>query len=115
MVANASINMGAAVLMTSLDKARAAGIVEDRLIHVWGGASAEEPRDYLVRDQFFQSHPQNAVLEAVMELVRGAGKKFHPPQLFRWFPFLPQIARRTPGCRAASQAAGIGQPAVFRG
>src|ERR1700692_2504851 len=62
MVANPSVNMGGAVLMTSLAKARAAGIAEDSLIHVWGGASAEEPRDYLIRDQFFQSHPQNAVL-----------------------------------------------------
>src|SRR5579864_1231109 len=52
MVANPSVNMGGAVLMTSLAKARSAGIAEDRLIHVWGGASAEEPRDYLERDQF---------------------------------------------------------------
>jgi len=71
MVANPTVNMGAALLMTSLAKARAAGIAEDRLIHVWGGASAEEPRDYLVRDQFFESHPQNAVLNAVLDLVGG--------------------------------------------
>ena len=69
MVANPTVNMGGAVLMTSLAKARAAGVPEDRLVHVWGGASAEEPRDYLIRDQFFQSHPQNAVLKAVMDLV----------------------------------------------
>jgi acetyl-CoA C-acetyltransferase len=52
MVANPTVNMGAALLMTSLAKARAAGIAADRLVHVWGGASAEEPRDYLIRDQF---------------------------------------------------------------
>src|SRR6201995_34924 len=75
-VANPTVNMGAALLMTSLAKARAAGIAEDRLIHVWGGASAEEPRDYLIRDQFFQSHPQNAVLKAVMDLVGGDGHAF---------------------------------------
>src|SRR6202048_3308058 len=62
MVANPTVNMGAALLMTSLAKARAAGIPEDRLVHVWGGASAEEPRDYLVRDQFFESQPTNALL-----------------------------------------------------
>src|SRR3954465_8596465 len=38
MVANPTVNMGAAVLITSLAKARAAGIAEDRLVHVWGGA-----------------------------------------------------------------------------
>src|ERR1700760_3675450 len=55
MVANPTVNMGGAVLLTSLAKARAAGIAEDRLVYSLGGAAAEEPRDYLVRDQFFES------------------------------------------------------------
>src|ERR1700676_564340 len=38
MVANPTVNMGAALLMTSLAKARAAGIAEDSLIHVWSAA-----------------------------------------------------------------------------
>src|SRR3979411_3303943 len=97
MVANPTVNMGAAVLMTSLAKARAAGIAQDRLIHVWGGASAEEPRDYLVRDQFYESHPQNAVLKAVMDLVEGDGKKFDHIELSSGFPCVPKMARRTLG------------------
>src|SRR5256714_5552875 len=44
MVANPTVNMGAAVPITRLAQARAAGIAEDRLIYVWGGASAEEQR-----------------------------------------------------------------------
>lgn len=97
MVANPTVNMGAAILMTSLAKARAAGIAEDRLIHVWGGASAEEPRDYLIRDQFFQSHPQNAVLKAVLDLVGGDGKAFDAIELYSCFPCVPKMARRTLG------------------
>src|SRR4051812_3402012 len=68
MVANPTVNMGGAVLMASLARARAAGIPEDRLVYALGGAAAEEPRDYLIRDQFFESHPQNAVLKAIMNL-----------------------------------------------
>src|SRR5438105_6146179 len=71
MVANPSVNMGAAVLLTSLDRARTAGLAEERLVHPLGGAFAEEPRDYLIRDQFYESHPQNAVLKAVRELAGG--------------------------------------------
>src|ERR1700688_277617 len=97
MVANPTVNMGAAVLMTSLAKARAAGIPEDRLVHVWGGASAEEPRDYLIRDQFFESHPQNAVLKAIMDLVGGGGKAFDAIELYSCFPCVPKMARRTLG------------------
>ncbi len=97
MVANPTVNMGGAILMTSLAKARAAGVPEDRLIYPWGGASAEEPRDYLVRDQFYESHPQNAVLKAVMDLVEGDGKKFDAIELYSCFPCVPKMARRTLG------------------
>jgi acetyl-CoA C-acetyltransferase len=97
MVANPTVNMGGAVLMTSLAKARAAGVAEDRLVHVWGGASAEEPRDYLIRDQFFESHPQNAVLKAVMDLVGGDGRVFDAIELYSCFPCVPKMARRTLG------------------
>src|ERR1700694_5294168 len=97
MVANPTVNMGAAVLMTSLAKARAAGITEDRLVHVWGGASAEEPRDYLIRDQFFESHPQNAVLKAILDLVGGDGRAFDAIELYSCFPCVPKMARRTLG------------------
>ncbi|MEA2881656.1 MAG: acetyl-CoA C-acetyltransferase [Bradyrhizobium sp.] len=97
MVANPTVNMGGAVLMTSLARARAAGIPDHRLIHIHGGASAEEPRDYLIRDQFYQSHPQNAVLEAVLDMVGGDGKVFDAIELYSCFPVVPKMARRTLG------------------
>ena len=97
MVANPMVNMGAALLMTSLARARAAGISEDRLIYPLGGASAEEPRDYLLRDQFYESHPQNAVLRAVMDLAGGDGKAFDAIELYSCFPCVPKMARRTLG------------------
>jgi acetyl-CoA C-acetyltransferase len=103
MVANPTVNMGAAVLMTSLARARAAGIAEDRLVHIWGGASAEEPRDYLARSQFFESHPQNAVLKAVMDLVGGDGRSFDAIELYSCFPCVPKMARRTLGLGADVQ------------
>jgi acetyl-CoA C-acetyltransferase len=97
MVANPTVNMGAAVLLTSLAKARAAGIAEDKLISPLGGASAEEPRDYLLRDQFYESHPQTAVLQAAMDLVGGDGKTFEAIELYSCFPCVPKMARRTLG------------------
>jgi acetyl-CoA C-acetyltransferase len=103
MVANPTVNMGAAVLLTSRAKARAAGIPEDRLIYPIGGASAEEPRDYLVRDQFHESHPQNAVLRAVIDLAGGDGKAFDAIELYSCFPCVPKMARRTLGLSADVQ------------
>jgi acetyl-CoA C-acetyltransferase len=101
MVANPSVNMGGAILMTSLAKARAAGIAEDRVIHIHGGASAEDPRDYLVRDQFFESHAQNAVLKAAMEIADGGA--FDAIELYSCFPCVPKMARRTLGLGAGVQ------------
>jgi acetyl-CoA C-acetyltransferase len=97
MVANPTVNMGAALLMTSLAKAREAGVPEDSMIHIWGGASAEEPRDYLIRDQFVESHAQNAVLRAVMDLAGGSGRAFDAIELYSCFPCVPKMARRTLG------------------
>jgi acetyl-CoA C-acetyltransferase len=97
MVANPTVNMGGAVLLTNHAKARAAGVPEDRLVYPLGGASAEEPRDYLLRDQFYESHPQNAVLNAVMDLAGGDGRKFDAIELYSCFPCVPKMARRTLG------------------
>src|SRR5438270_5023422 len=103
MVANPTVNMGAALLMTSLGRARAAGVAEERMVYVHGGASAEEPRDYLIRDQFFESHAQNAVLGAVLELVGGDGRAFDGIELYSCFPVVPKMARRTLGLGADVQ------------
>ena len=103
MVANPTVNMGGAVLLTSLAKAREAGIPEERLVYPLGGASAEEPRDYLIRDQFFESHPQNAVLKAVLDLVGGDGRAFDAIELYSCFPCVPKMARRTLGLDADVQ------------
>jgi acetyl-CoA C-acetyltransferase len=103
MVANPSVNMGGALLLTSLAKARAAGIPEDRLVYPLGGASAEEPPDYLLRDQFYESHPQNAVLKAVMDIAGGDGKNFDAIELYSCFPCVPKMARRTLGLGADVQ------------
>jgi acetyl-CoA C-acetyltransferase len=103
MVANPTVNMGAAILITSLAKARAAGIPENRLVHIWGGASAEEPRDYLLRDRFFESHAQTAVLKAAMALAGGDGSAFDAIELYSCFPCVPKMARRTLGLGADVQ------------
>jgi acetyl-CoA C-acetyltransferase len=103
MVANPMVNMGGAVLLTSLAKARAAGIPEHRLVYPIGGASAEEPRDYLIRDQFYESHPQNAVLNAAMDLAGGDGRAFDAIELYSCFPCVPKMARRTLGLGADVQ------------
>lgn len=97
MVANPLVNQGAALLLTSLARARALGIAEDRCVHLWGGACANEPRDYLQRDQYHESHAQNAVLRAAASIAQAQSTDFAAAELYSCFPCVPKMARRTLG------------------
>jgi acetyl-CoA acetyltransferase len=95
MVANPSVNQGGAVLLTTLAIARAAGVPDDKLIFVHGGAAANEPRDYLQRDTYQASPAQDAVLHAVQAIAGPSG--FDAVELYSCFPCVPKMARRTLG------------------
>jgi hypothetical protein len=97
MVANNTVNQATAILMTTLALARAAGIADDRIIHVHGGAAAAEPMDYLARDQFTHSVAQNAVLAQAMRIAPDG---FDRVELYSCFPTVPKMARRTLGLDA---------------
>lgn len=113
MVANPLVNMGAGVLMTSLGRARELGIAEDRLVFVWGGAAANEPRDYLQRDQFVRSHAQDMVMETVLGQVGGDARAFAMFELYSCFPIVPKMARRTLRLDADAQMTSTGGLSFF--
>lgn len=97
MVANPGVNQSGAVIVASLAAARAAGVPEDRIIHIWGGAAASEPEDYLLRDAYDHSTAQTAALEAAVEIVGGDVGGFDRMELYSCFPVVPKMALRTLG------------------
>ena len=113
MVANPLVNMGAAVLLTSVGDARALGIPEARWVYVWDGAAAREPRDYLQRDQFYRSHAQDLVMETVLEQVGGDAAVFAMLELYSCFPIVPKMARRTLGLVPNAQMTSTGGLSFF--
>ncbi|MDO9706897.1 acetyl-CoA acetyltransferase [Paracraurococcus lichenis] len=96
-VANPMVNQGGAILLTSLARARAAGVPEERMVHLWGGAAAVEPRDYLNRDHYHESHAQNAVLDACARIAEDEGAAFETCELYSCFPCVPKMAARRLG------------------
>jgi acetyl-CoA C-acetyltransferase len=94
-VANPNVNQGAAVILTSLARARAAGLRDDELVFVGAGASAVEPRDWLARDNYRENHAQTAVLDEMLAQVDGDGSRFKALELYSCFPVVPKMARRT--------------------
>ena len=94
MVANMNVNQSAAVLITSLAVARANGVSEEKYVFITGGAGANEPRNFLKRDQFARCHAQDAVLTAMQDM---GGGKLGALELYSCFPCVPKMARRTLG------------------
>lgn len=115
MVANPSVNQAAAVLVTSLAVARAAGVPEEKIIHIWGGASAVEPEDYLHRDSYAHSTAQEATLEKAVELVGGDARRFDLLELYSCFPVVPKMALRTLGLDPAERAPTVAGGLTFFG
>jgi acetyl-CoA C-acetyltransferase len=90
MTANPVVNQGAAVLLASLARARAAGLSEDRLVHLHGAAAAREPDSLPARDGYGRSVAQGAVLRAARALA--GGRAFDLLELYSCFPCVPKLA-----------------------
>jgi acetyl-CoA acetyltransferase len=97
MVANPAVNQGAAVILTTLERARALKIDTSKIIFIWGGASAMEPRDYLTRDQYERSDAQDVVLNSMRELAHANNCEIDATELYSCFPCVPKMTRRVLG------------------
>lgn len=94
MVANASVNMGAAVIVASLALARAMGVPEEQIVYVGPGAAAHEDEDFLKRDSYARSASlETTVLAALERNALTAGELDHV-ELYSCFPCIPKMARR---------------------
>jgi acetyl-CoA C-acetyltransferase len=94
MVANSSVNMGAAFIVTSLAVARAAGIAEDRLVHVGLGAAANEPDDVLAREGYDRSIGLETAITRTLALNGLTSGDLDHVELYSCFPTIPKMARR---------------------
>jgi len=94
MVANSSVNQGAAFIVTSLAHARARGIAEDRLVFVGMGAAAHEDDVPLRRDRYDRSASMTVSLEQTLSLNGLSSTDIDMVELYSCFPCVPKMARR---------------------
>jgi acetyl-CoA C-acetyltransferase len=98
MVANSSVNQGAAYIVTSLAEARAAGLPEDRLVYVWAGAAAHESEEPLARTAWGQiPEGMRTSLEKAMSVNGLKPADLDYVELYSCFPCVPKMARRVLG------------------
>jgi len=94
MVANSSVNMGAALIIASLAKARELNIPEQNLIFIGPGAAAHEPENFLARDSFARSAGMEISLTKTLELNHLSVDDLDFAELYSCFPCVPKMARR---------------------
>ena len=99
MVANNSVNQGAAIIICSYSKARALGIPEENMIFVGAGAAATEPQDVLARDTLSSSPSLRATIGAALERNTLDAAQFDHLELYSCFPCVPKHARRVANFR----------------
>lgn len=94
MVANSSVNQGAAFIVTSLAAARRRGIAEDRLAYVGYGAAADEPGGITARDRYDRSTSMIVSLRRALEANGLTSADLDCAELYSCFPCIPKMARR---------------------
>jgi acetyl-CoA C-acetyltransferase len=110
MVANSSVNQGAAFIVTSLAEARARGIRDDQVIFVGRGAAAHEPVDLMARTNYVESPSMIVSMRKALELNGLMTADLDQVELYSCFPCVPKMARRVIGWpveRAASVFGGL--------
>jgi acetyl-CoA C-acetyltransferase len=97
MVANASVNQGAAVIVTSLAIAKAVGVSAAQTLYIGRGAAAHEHENPLLRPDFARSASMQVSLERALQLNSVSVEQLDHVELYSCFPCVPKMARRIIG------------------
>jgi acetyl-CoA C-acetyltransferase len=94
MVANASVNMGAALIVTTLALAREMGVADERIVYIGAGAAAHEDEDFLKRDSYARSASLETTVTAALGRNGLTASEIDHVELYSCFPCIPKMARR---------------------
>jgi len=97
MIANDAVNQSGAVIVTTLAKARAAGIADDRIVYVWGGAGARDKADFRDRDRYDHSVSIEASLDDTMAKSGLKVEDIDAVEFYSCFPCVPKLASEALG------------------
>lgn len=92
MNANMSVNMGAALIMTSTRKAKQLGIPEEKWIYPVAGVKGYDHFSASVRDEFFTSPGIRKVGQKLLELANTSVEDLDYVDLYSCFPSAVQVA-----------------------
>jgi acetyl-CoA C-acetyltransferase len=97
MNARMDVDQAAAVLVTSLERARELGVPRDRIVHVWGGAGASDCDDLLERVSYARSPAMEASLSGALTAAEIEPSAVDALDVYSCFPVVPKIAAEVLG------------------
>lgn len=83
------VDQAAAVIVTSLAAAREAGVAEHRIVHIRGGAGADDSRDVIARPSFATSAALASVLDRALQGVDAS--ELDVIEAYSCFPVVPKL------------------------
>ncbi|MGQ0577128.1 MAG: acetyl-CoA acetyltransferase, partial [Pseudonocardia sp.] len=113
--ANPMVDQAAAVLVTSLAAARAHGVPEDRIVHVWGGAGARDAADFLDRPSLAASPALADALDRCLAVGGVPPDELDVIDVYSCFPVVPKLVARHLGVPLAALAGVTGGHNAFGG
>jgi acetyl-CoA C-acetyltransferase len=92
--ANPLVDMAAAVVMTSVAVAREHGVPDERMVHVWGGAGAEDAADVVARPDLAVSPALASALDRTLAAGGLATADLDVLDVYTPFPVVPRLVGR---------------------
>jgi acetyl-CoA C-acetyltransferase len=85
------VDQAAALVVTSLGTARASGVPDDALVHVWGGAGADDEPDLLARKDFGHSRALGDALDRCLAAGGAQLRDLDLVDVYSCFPVVPKL------------------------
>lgn len=86
------VDQAAAVIVTSLDEARRCGVPANKIVHVWGGAGAEDTADILDRESFGRSLAMESAIDRTLDAASIEIEDIDVLDVYSCFPIVPKMA-----------------------
>jgi acetyl-CoA C-acetyltransferase len=110
-----NVDQAAALIVTSLQAARDAGVAEDRIVHVWGGSGAADSKDVLDRAAFDRSPGLEHVLRDAVERGGLGADQLDAIDLYACFPVVPKLGALALGLPRGRRLTATGGNTAFGG
>jgi len=115
MTAMPLVDQSAALLVTSVAAARAHGVPEERMVHVWGGAGTDDAPDVLARADLAGSPALCATFDRALAAAGLASDEIDVVDVYSCFPVVPRLAARYLGLPVSAVTGATGGHSAFGG